>query len=53
MSPRNKKKRKQQGRSPQEGRALLVGLASTLLGAAVTAVTRKIAGSRRRRRKKK
>ncbi|MBU8579206.1 hypothetical protein [Brevibacterium luteolum] len=53
MSPRNKKKRKQQGRSLQEGRALLVGLASTLLGAAVTAVTRKIAGSRRRRRKKK
>ncbi|MCT1830352.1 hypothetical protein [Brevibacterium luteolum] len=53
MSPRNKKKRKQQGRSPQEGRALLVGLASTLLGAAVSAVTRKIAGDRRRRRKKK
>lgn len=53
MPLRNKKKRKQpRGRSPQEGRALLVGLASTLLGAAVTAVTRKLAGNRRRRRKK-
>ena len=47
------KKQRRSGRSRSEGWPLLIGLASTLIGAGAAAVTKKLRADRRRSRRRR